>query len=449
MAKRRARAQSASSRAAEVRRSIFTDPGVYAREQERIFNRSWLYLAHVSEIPNPGDYVARPMGSDQVIVWRGEDRQIRVFLNACRHRGMQVCRADAGTARRFVCPYHAWTYDSTGKLRTTTYDQHYQPSDLKSIALTSAAQVSQYRGLIFATWNMRAGTLAAHLGDLRWYLDLQFGRTPAGMTVIGPPQRWIIETNWKIPALNFLDSQHALRTHVGPMTLAKAAGAPPLSEIIRMANATPQISFPQGHGVVLQPVSPNLPDFFGYPPDLVPLYASSLMPDQFAQLRHMPPGVGTIFPNTSWVGTLLAVAADEPPMVFLSLRNWQPLTANKLEVWSWYFADAEASDPWRARMHRIALQTFGVGGVFEEDDAEIWAAISRSIGGTMASREYVDFSAGRSVPAMKGRAAPGIAHPSVLTEHAQRGFIGRWQHMMRNGARTSSARGHARMGRPA
>lgn len=413
-----------------VSRTIFMDPQIHAREIERIFNRSWLFLGHESELPNPGDYVTRPMGSDHVIVSRGEDGKIRGFLNACRHRGMPVCRADAGHARRFVCPYHAWTYDTTGALRTTSHDQHYAGTDLSQLGLIPVPQLALYHGLIFGTWDPQASSLDEHLGDLKWYLDILFGRTPGGMTVLAPPQRWIVETNWKIPALNFMDAQHALKTHRGPMIMGQAAGTPPLSVLTKVADATPQLSFPQGHGIALGPSGAGMPEFFGHPPELAPLYKSSLRPEQLKQFIEAPPSVGTIFPNTSWVETLLPVAADKAPTTFLSLRNWQPVGPNKVEIWSWYFAEAEAPPEWRTQLHRTALQTFGMGGIFEEDDAEVWASISRVNQGAIASRQYMDFSAGRSSPPSGNVSGPGTAYPSLLTEQAQFGYIRQWQRMI-------------------
>lgn len=415
---------------ARVSRRAFSDRAIQTQEIEKIFNKSWLVLGHESEIPNPTDYVVRPMGDDQVIVNRGEDGVVRAFLNACRHRGVQLCRADAGKARRFVCPYHAWAYDTTGALRTTSYDQHYDKAGFAELGLTPVARLEIYKGLIFASWNPDVEPLEDHLGDLRYYIDMLFGRTPGGMKVLGPPQRWVIETNWKITALNFIDSQHAIRTHVGPLNAAHEAGAPSLPELVKFVDASPQVTFPQGHGVVSFATPPGAPPFLGYPQDLIQLYEEALSPQQFAHLRDLAPQVGTIFPNTSWVEPLLVVDPNLPPAKFLGLHNWQPLGPDRIEVWCWYFAEAEASEEWCAQVHKIALQTFGIGGIFDEDDAEAWAAISRAIKGPIASCGYMDFSAGKGTAPIADYPAPGTAYLSNLLECSQANYMSRWDQMM-------------------
>jgi 3-phenylpropionate/trans-cinnamate dioxygenase subunit alpha len=100
-----------------VSRKIFFDPEVYQLELERIFARSWLFLGHESQIPEPGDHMTAYMGEDPVIIVRGDDGKIRGFLNSCRHRGMKVCRADRGNARQFTCSFHGWTYGNRGELK--------------------------------------------------------------------------------------------------------------------------------------------------------------------------------------------------------------------------------------------------------------------------------------------------------------------------------------------
>src|SRR5437763_1753370 len=85
---------------------IFCEQEIYDQEMERLFGRTWLFLAHDTMIPKPGDFFNTFMGADPVIVVRQKDGSVKAFLNACRHRGMKVCRADQGTTKAFTCTYH-------------------------------------------------------------------------------------------------------------------------------------------------------------------------------------------------------------------------------------------------------------------------------------------------------------------------------------------------------
>ena len=101
-----------------VHRSAMTSPEVHRAEIERIFAKSWLYVGHESEIPNPGDFVRRPLGGRPIFMVRGVNSgNVNVFHNSCTHRGALVCRQDSGTAKVFSCFYHAWSFDTEGELK--------------------------------------------------------------------------------------------------------------------------------------------------------------------------------------------------------------------------------------------------------------------------------------------------------------------------------------------
>jgi len=93
---------------------VFWDQAIYEQELEKIFARCWLFVAHESQLPKFGDYLTTSMGEDEVLVVRQKDASLKVFLNACPHRGNKVCFAEAGNARGFICNYHGWSFGADG-----------------------------------------------------------------------------------------------------------------------------------------------------------------------------------------------------------------------------------------------------------------------------------------------------------------------------------------------
>ena len=108
-----------------IHASLYTDPRIFADEIERIFHRGWVFVGHDSEIPHPGDFVTRHLGTEPVVMVRGKDGAVAVLVNRCAHRGTMVCTAERGSTRTFTCPYHGWTYDLGGELLGAPYPGGY------------------------------------------------------------------------------------------------------------------------------------------------------------------------------------------------------------------------------------------------------------------------------------------------------------------------------------
>jgi phenylpropionate dioxygenase-like ring-hydroxylating dioxygenase large terminal subunit len=77
---------------------------------------TWFYVAQENEFPHVGDFKLLRLADQSVIVVRGEDGQIRVLLNICRHRRVPVCHRARGNTRTFTCSFHGWVYDTKGAL---------------------------------------------------------------------------------------------------------------------------------------------------------------------------------------------------------------------------------------------------------------------------------------------------------------------------------------------
>ena len=112
----------------------YTDPAIFEAEKRKIFFRTWQCLGHVCMLPEKTSYFTASVVDQDVAVIRGEDGEIRAFFNICQHRGHPLLKG-AGTARRIICPYHAWTYDASGQLRNAPHTAGVNGFEISSVRL--------------------------------------------------------------------------------------------------------------------------------------------------------------------------------------------------------------------------------------------------------------------------------------------------------------------------
>jgi len=129
-----------------------------------IWQKSWLFVARESEIPNPGDYTALSLAQQPVIVVRAEDGQVRVLFNICRHRRVVVCREEKGHTDYFQCTSHGWLYNTKGNLVGVSGDEHYSLRFRKETkGLTPLPRMGIHQGLIFASLSREGESLDEYL----------------------------------------------------------------------------------------------------------------------------------------------------------------------------------------------------------------------------------------------------------------------------------------------
>jgi len=229
----------------KVHSSIFTDPKIFELEMQRIFYRSWAYLAHDSEVPEVGDYVVRSIGRQSVIVTRSEAGEVHVLLNRCRHRGNAVCSLESGNSSFFRCPYHGWTYKNDGDLVGVPFPDAYGDSlDKRGLGLTPLPESDSYQGFIFGSLAPQPTGLSDYLGPAKEVIDIFVAASPTGKVELRAGcQRTVFHGNWKYVGM---DGYHASFTHRSVYNLLKRkglrAGRPKDASLPAKA-----VAYPNGH----------------------------------------------------------------------------------------------------------------------------------------------------------------------------------------------------------
>ncbi|MBF4163109.1 aromatic ring-hydroxylating oxygenase subunit alpha [Nocardioides acrostichi] len=200
--------------AARVRKSAYLSPELYSAEMERIFDKTWLYVAHASEIPNPGDYKTTTMAGRPVVVSRTREGTIAIVQNRCRHRGASVCQAPTGNARFFRCEYHGWTYKNSGELVGVTFPDGYEKIDKSTLGLLTIPRIEVYRDFVFASFNSEVQPLEDHLAGAKEFLDL-FIDSGGGRPLVAAhgTQQLTYPGNWKLQLENGCDGYHPNFAH--------------------------------------------------------------------------------------------------------------------------------------------------------------------------------------------------------------------------------------------
>lgn len=199
-----------------VHGSLYYDPAVFRDELERIWYRTWVYVGHESEVPQPGDYHLKKIGSQPVIMTRDKEQQVHLLLNRCTHRANELCQSEYGNSSFFRCPYHGWTFKNTGDLTGAPYRSGYDGNlDKEELGLEKPAQVASYRGFVFANMSPGGPDLDEHLGEIgQEAIDRLCDLSPEGEVELSAGwMRHRTLANWKMMTENEVDGYHPLFVH--------------------------------------------------------------------------------------------------------------------------------------------------------------------------------------------------------------------------------------------
>jgi phenylpropionate dioxygenase-like ring-hydroxylating dioxygenase large terminal subunit len=211
----RAAARAEPATATALPAGCFTDPAFFAREQEYLFAREWLPLAHVSQLARAGAFVTVDVLQEPLILLRGRDEHIRALSRVCQHRGVDIVPSGTapaggcGSLSALRCPYHLWTYDLTGQLVAAPEMAGVARHDNARVRLREfRCEVAD--GFVFVNFDDAARPLAETTAWLtRRYLD-KYGLGDAQLVW---QRHWDCDFNWKVLLENFMEPYHHLGAH--------------------------------------------------------------------------------------------------------------------------------------------------------------------------------------------------------------------------------------------
>ena len=211
-----------------VHRRAYADPEIFELEQERIFGRLWIYVAHESQLKKPGDFVRTRLAEHEVLVTRHHDGHIYVLHNRCPHRGARLCMVDRGSSRLFSCPYHAWVFRPDGSLASVPHRKSYPANFDIADPQNHMQRVGPCRRAIAASCSPISPTIRRRSSSI-WapmteVIDNLVDRAPDGEVEIADSSFTLeYRGNWKLHLENAADIFHPTFVHTSSVMPARRA----------------------------------------------------------------------------------------------------------------------------------------------------------------------------------------------------------------------------------
>ena len=372
-----------------VDRRVFTDEALLEAEREEVFVRNWLYLGHASEIPAVGDFRARRLVGEPLILCRDRHGDVRVFFNSCAHRGALVCREPQGNGTTFTCFYHAWTYRNSGELIGVTDKVSFPEGFEVSCHGLASPRYEVYRDFVFVNLGGDAEPLVDYLEPVRPYLDAVVDQSQSGeMEVVQGSHLYAMRGNWKLIVENSIDGYHGLPVHQTYFAYLKQRGYDLSSGLegqglaLGRGHAAMVYSAPFARSVA-RPVPPMDDGVRSRIGEIEAAMVAEHGPDRARLITQLSKNI-LIYPN------LVIIDAAS-----LQLRTLDPTATDYTEVSAWMLAPKGEDPDLRAVRMEGYLEFLGPGGYATPDDAEAveacqlgfgrnhgpqWSVVSRGLG---------------------------------------------------------------------
>lgn len=406
-----------------VRKTAYADPELFAAEMRRIFESTWLYVAHTSEVPEAGDYKTTEVAGRPVIIVRGADGEIRALQNRCRHRAASVCQATKGNARFFRCEYHGWTYKNSGELVGVTYADAYKDLDKSQLGLQELPRVEVYAGFVFASLNPDVEPLQDHLGEAAKYIDLfvaQGGGHP--LKAMYGTQKIQYGGNWKYQLENGCDGYHPNFAHRSFFrVMGERTGEEGLGSYMDGSAAAESLSFGRGHTLLDQrnTATEHYAERYKASPDVDTIMTELRKDLSETEINRLlatstSPGFNlTIFPNLQLIG--LHIREIRPVSVNETVVHYTPLAVDGVP---------DGINQLRMRNHELFYSAAGFG---VPDDGEMFRRVSVGVG---SDAEWLLLSRGQHREKVEGE----VTSAHITDELPQRAEWARWVELMDNDA---------------
>ncbi len=238
----------------EVPARAYRDPEQFQREMEQIFLRMPLLTALSCDVPDAGDFMSYTLAGRPLLIVRGDDGQVRTFLNVCRHRGAKVADEMCGNASRFICPYHAWSYDRSGKLVAVPDSESFGPTNIEGLVQLPTQELA---GAVFSCLSP----------DVELDLDSWLGGLLPSLQALKLDELYpykktttLDSPNWKLAADGYLDGYHIGLLHkntIGKKAISNRNTYDLYGPHVRIGFATKRIREIEG----LDPAEWHLPDY--------------------------------------------------------------------------------------------------------------------------------------------------------------------------------------------
>jgi benzoate/toluate 1,2-dioxygenase alpha subunit len=375
-----------------VDRACYTEPAIFDAEMCRIFERGWLFVAHASELPGPGDFQTTELAGQPVIAVRGNNREIRVLFNTCRHRGSLVELDREGKRDSFRCCYHHWEYGLDGRLVNVPREEGYGADFSKDdYPLVPVPRMAVRDGLIFASLDPNAPPFEDYLGPAAEDANEVATYNGRELVVLGRYD-FSYNGNWKMLFENTFDDYHAQYLHAGAYQLRGYDYGKSYGSQKKGKNHT---RAPTAHGIHSA---------------LAWIDDAETLEYQTERLRHLHLG---IFP--SFLGLY------HPGWDVTNYRILRPEAVNRTKVINYVLGPADADEERRKQIAERFHYSYGPGGRVGLDDVRVFEYLQK---GLMAK-------IGGDVLLTRGMEVAGpVGGPA--DEHPIRAFWSGWRHFMQD-----------------